>query len=270
MERERPTDLHALIRTQLRRIRTEKGMSQEEFGRRAVYSASTVSAVETGTRALDVPYLKRADEVLETAGMFEELLKTAEKVGQPTWLLRYLDAERAAKQLRCYEPTLVPGLLQTEGYARAVIRAHSTLTEAEVERRLANRLARQSLLDQDEPPQLVAVIDEIVLRRCDEEFRHVMIEQVTHLIDMAERPNITVHVIPSDIAMHVGLSGPFILARDADGTWVGNMENQLGGTLADKGSDLDTLLAKWEAVRNEGLSRRQSIELMKEVVKSWT
>lgn len=216
-----------------------------------------------------MPYLLRADEVLETGGMFKELFETAEALGQPIWLLPYLDAEWNATQLRCYQPTLIPGLLQTERYARAVIRTDVTLTEPEIERRLTARMSRQTIFDAEAPPQLVAVIDDVVLRRTDEEFQEVMAEQVAHLIGLAERPNISVHVIPSDVAMHVGLTGPFILARSAVGEWTGNLETQLGGTLVDKLEELDTLPSRWEAVRNEAMSHRQSIERMKEVVKSW-
>ncbi|QOC92792.1 helix-turn-helix domain-containing protein [Micromonospora craniellae] len=269
MEREQPSDLHELIRTQLRRLRTAAGMNQEEFGRRSNYSASLVSAVETGTRPVDRPFAKRADEVLETGGMFEELLRTAEVLRQPAWFLPYLEAERTARQLRCYQSTLVPGLLQTERYARAVIRCDDTLTDAGVERRLANRMARQAVLDQEEPPQFVAVIDEVVLRRVDERLHDVLVEQVHHLIDLAERPNISVHLVPVGVGMHAGLTGPFILARSTDDGWVGNIETQLGGVLADKDEDVNTLLSKWETVRNEALSGRQSIELMKDCVKPW-
>ncbi|WBB46689.1 helix-turn-helix transcriptional regulator [Verrucosispora sp. WMMA2044] len=269
MEREQPSDLHELIRTQLRRLRAAAGMNQEEFGRRTNYSASLVSAVEVGTRPLDRPYAKRADEVLQTGGMFEELLRTAEVLRQPSWFLPYLEAERNARQLRCYQPTLVPGLLQTERYARAVIRTDAALTEAGVERRLANRMARQAVLEQDDPPQLVAVIDEVVLRRVDEELKDVLVEQVHHLMELATRPNISVHLVPTGVGMHIGLTGPFTLARGADGGWVANLETQLGGVLADKDDDLTALLSRWETVRNEALSGRQSIELMKDVVKPW-
>ncbi|WP_422756791.1 helix-turn-helix domain-containing protein [Micromonospora sp. WMMD708] len=259
-----------LIRAQLRRQRVLAGMNQDEFGKRTNYSASTVSAVETGTRAMDAPFAARADEVLETGGLFVSLLELARRDGQPRWFRPWLDAERAADQLRCYQPTLVPGLLQTEAYARAVIRCDDKLTDAQVEQRLAARMDRQSILNKDEPPQFVVVLDEIVIRRVDEAFHQALADQVNRLIELAERPNISIHIVPADIAIHVGLTGPFILAKTADGGWVGNLENQLGGIVVDKDDALATLLSRWETVRNEALSRRQSTELMKEVVKSWT
>ncbi|WP_405112588.1 helix-turn-helix transcriptional regulator [Micromonospora sp. NBC_01405] len=267
MESEQTADL---IRAQLRRMRTAAGMSQEEFGRRAAYSASTISAVETGTRPIDIPYMRRMDEVLDTGGLFESLLRMAEREGQPSWFRPWLDAERGARQLRCFHPTLIPALLQTENYARAVIRCDDLLSDDKVEKRVAARMDRQAILAQPDPPQLIAVIDEGILRRTDESFRGLMAQQIDRLIVSAERPQVSVHVIPVHVGLHVGMSGPFALARGADGGWIGSLETQLNGSVIDSESELATLMSRWETVRNEALPRRQSIDLLKEVVTSWT
>ncbi|QGN46119.1 helix-turn-helix domain-containing protein [Micromonospora sp. WMMD558] len=259
-----------LIRTQLRRLRVNAELSQEEFGKLVHYSGSQVSALELGQRPLDRLFLKRADEVLNTGGLLTSLLKMAERAGQPSWFRPWLEAERDARQLRCYHPTLIPGLLQTENYGRTVIRADGMLSDGEVEKRLAVRMDRQSILDQPQPPQLVAVLEESVLRRADESFRGLMIQQIAHLLDCAERPQVSVHVIPTEISSHVGLAGPFTLARSEDGGWVGYLEHQLGGTSIDKDEDVSILLARWESVRSEALPHRQSVELMKEVMTSWS
>ncbi|GAB3154447.1 hypothetical protein GCM10027290_48960 [Micromonospora sonneratiae] len=110
--------------------------SQEDFGRIMHYSASMVSAVELGQRPVDLPYLERADEVLKTDGLFAALWKLAKRDGEPVWFRPWLDAERAAIQLRCYQPNLVPGLLQTEAYARAVLRTDGALTDDKLARLL--------------------------------------------------------------------------------------------------------------------------------------
>ncbi|MEU2613885.1 DUF5753 domain-containing protein [Micromonospora sp. NPDC007271] len=129
---------------------------------------------------------------------------------------------------------------------------------------------RQSSLFSPDPPMYVAVIEEAVLRRADESFRGLMVEQIAHLIECAQRPHIHVHIIPATVALHVGLVGPFSLARGSDGGWVGHLETQLGGDVVDKDEDLAILLARWESVRSEALSRQQSIELMKDVMTSWS
>ncbi|TDC57210.1 XRE family transcriptional regulator [Micromonospora sp. KC207] len=258
MEGEQTADL---IRAQLRRIRTAAGLSQEELGRRANYSASTISAVETGTRPLDKPYVKRMDEVLDTGGLFESLLRMAERDGQPSWFRPWLEAERNAKQLRYFNPTLVPGLLQTENYARTVLRFDDTKPEEDVERQVAARLERQEILVREHPPQVVAVIDESALRRTDA----TMGEQLAHLLRMAELPHVHLHAIPSYTGLHVGLSGPLALARSTDGGWVGHLENQLSGLVTDSEDEMATLLERWEGVRGLALPRDLSLALLKEV-----
>jgi transcriptional regulator with XRE-family HTH domain len=259
-----------LIRAQLRRLRLNADLSQEEFGKLVHYSGSQVSAVELGQRPLDRLFLTRADEVLNTGGLLMSLLRMAERDGQPSWFRPWLDAERSARQLRCYQPTLIPGLLQTEHYARAVIRANDALSDDEVEKRLAVRMDRQAILIQPHPPILVAVIEEAALRRADEAFRGIMTQQINHLVECSERQHVSIHVIPAEVSNHIGLNGPFTLAFGSDGGWVGHLENQLGGVVADKDEDVSILLARWESVRSEALPRRQSTLLMKELVISWT
>ncbi|KKJ94533.1 helix-turn-helix transcriptional regulator [Micromonospora sp. HK10] len=260
----------ALIRAQLRRLRLKAELSQEEFGKLVHFSGSQVSAVELGQRPLDRFFLSRADDVLATGGLLMSLLKLAERDGQPSWFRPWLEAERQAQQLRCYQPNLIPGLLQTENFARMMIHTDDMLSEDEVEKRLAVRMDRQSVLVQPSPPMFVAVIEEAVLRRAGEDFRGLMAQQIAHLIECGERKHVAVHVIPKDVSLHIGLTGPFTLARGADGGWIGYLENQLGGTVVDNDDDLATLLSRWEAVRSEALPRRQSIELMKEVMTSWS
>ncbi|WKU04204.1 helix-turn-helix transcriptional regulator [Micromonospora sp. HUAS LYJ1] len=258
MEDERTADL---IRAQLRRQRALAGWNQEELGRRTNYSASTISAVETGTRAMDLPFATRADEVLETGGLFVSLLGMAARNRQPSWFKPWLEAERFAQQLRYFNPTLVPGLLQTANYARAVLRFDDTRPEDEVEEQVGFRMERQEILTKARPPQVVAVIDESALRRRDA----IMGEQLAHLLKMAELPHIHVHVIPADAGLHVGLSGPLALARSADGNWVGHLENQLAGLVVDGEDGMATLLARWEIVRGVALPQALSVALVKEV-----
>ena len=249
------------IRIQLRRVRALAGLNQEEFGRRTNYSASTVSAVETGTRPIDLPYVKRVDEVLDTGGLFESLLRTVQRDGQPSWFKPWLEAERAAKQLRYFNPTLVPGLFQTANYARAVLRFDDTKPEAEVEQQVQSRMERQEILAREHPPQVVAVIDESALRRTDA----IMGEQLAHLLRMAELPHVHIHVIPADAGLHVGLSGPLTLARSADGGWVGHLDNQLGGSPIDSEDGVSRLLKSWESVRGVALPQALSRALLKEI-----
>ncbi len=97
-----------------------------------------------------------------------------------------------------------------------------------------------------------------------------MSAQLLHLAACAERPNTSVHVVPADAGLHAGLSGPLSLAHLEDGSWVGHLESQLGGDVVDRPAELDTLFERWESIRNEALSRRQSLDLIKEGANQWT
>ena len=124
----------SFIVAEIRRARGSAGMTQEAFGRAAGYAASHVSSVENGTRALTIDFIRGADRGLNNGGLFERMI---EELGRPSWFLPWLDAERTATQLRCFQPSLIPGLLQTQDYARAVIRCDDRLSDNEVDRRLA-------------------------------------------------------------------------------------------------------------------------------------
>ncbi|WBB48271.1 helix-turn-helix transcriptional regulator [Verrucosispora sp. WMMA2044] len=259
-----------LIRAQLRRLRLAANLTQEDFGKQVHFSGSQISAIELGQRPFDRLFLKRADEVLNSDGLLLGLLRIAELHGQPHFLRPWLDAERVAQQLRCYHPTLVPGLLQTEHYARAMIRADDMFSDDEVERRLAVRMDRQAILTRPEPPILVAVIEEATLRRADESFRGIMAQQIAHLVDCVQRGGVLIHIIPAELSVHVGLDGPLTLARGAEGDWVGYLENQVGGATIDRAEEIATLLARWEGIRSVALPKGQSELLMKEVMESWS
>ncbi|WP_433346037.1 helix-turn-helix domain-containing protein [Micromonospora sp. CA-111912] len=262
-----PSPLAAFIVAEIRRARGAAGMTQETFGRGAGFSASHVSAVEQGTRALTLDFIKGADRAFSNGGLFERMVT---QLGAASWFLPWLDAERRATQLRYFEPNLIPGLLQTEAYARAVLRLDPRLSDDEVDRRVAARIERQSILAREDPPQLVVVVDEGAIRRVGEGAEKLMSVQLLHLVACAERPNASVHVVPADVCFHAGLSGPLSLAHAADGSWVGHLESQLGGDVVDRAADLDTLFERWESIRNEALSRRQSLDLIKKVATQWT
>ncbi|MFG1674681.1 helix-turn-helix domain-containing protein [Micromonospora sp. NPDC049282] len=262
-----PGPVAGFIVGEIRRARGAAGMTQEAFGKHAGFSASHVSAVESGTRALTVDFIRGADRAVRNGGLFERM---AAELGTPSWFRPWLDAERGATQLRYFEPNLIPGLFQTEAYARAVLRLDPRLADSEVERRVAARIERQEILARETPPSVVVVTDESAIRRVGAGGEKMAGEQLLHLIGCAERPHISVHVVPADVGLHAGLSGPLSLAHMPDGSWLGHLESQLGGDVVNRPADLDTLFERWESVRTEALPRRQSLELIKEVADQWT
>ncbi|WP_431977552.1 helix-turn-helix domain-containing protein [Micromonospora haikouensis] len=255
---------------ELRLFRASLKVSQEEFGRVIGYSGSHVSSVETGGRPPTTEYMRAIDDRYDLDGRFGRMLRELAKLdADPAWLREWLQFEREATTLRWFELSYVPGLLQTERYARATL-AGGRFTAEEVERIVASRMDRLAVLERDQPPQLIAVLDESLLRRPVLDQPGLMAEQLDHLAAQAAREHIQVHVVPADAGMYLGLAGQFIIAELPDGARVAYADNQLRAQIVDTSGDIARLAKTWELVRNEALSRRQSIELIKEVAKSWT
>lgn len=262
------------VMMELRLLRQTLGLSQEEFGRSIGYSASHVSSVETGGRSLTPDYAVALDRAYDPAfregkdGRFGRMLRELSEF-DPDWLRQWIEYEQQAKLLRWYEPAWVPGLLQTEAYARATL-SHNLLKPDEVEQRVHSRLGRQAILAGEQPVQLVAVIDVMVLRRPVVGQPGVMAEQVAHLAKMAELPHVQILVVPEEAGIYPGLQGGFILATLGDGSMVTHLDHQVRAQVVNGADDLATLQQTWEVVRGEALSRRQSLDLIKKAAQTWT
>ncbi|MEU7753194.1 helix-turn-helix transcriptional regulator [Micromonospora sp. NPDC049171] len=185
------------------------------------------------------------------------------------WFRPWEALEREAHSLRSYQPLVLPGLLQTERYARALFSSAGQHTPDDVERLVAARMARQSVLAGNGPPWLTAVIDEGVLRR-SVGGPEVMREQLESLAETEHLPHVRVHVVPSSAGAYAGLSGPFVIASSADNRTAGYLDTQLHGQVASEPADLVLLMAAWENVRGAALSHGQSITLIREVAETWT
>ncbi|WP_165521811.1 helix-turn-helix domain-containing protein [Micromonospora zingiberis] len=254
---------------ELRRRRGAAGLTQAQLGELLYCSDSQVSAIETGTKAPTLPYLTAVDGALGTGGYFttlwDELVKgDAAPVWQREWL-RHI--EREATALRWYEHSFVPGLLQTEAYVRATFRAACT-PAAELDQRVAARMARQVVLAREPSPQLFVVLDEMVLRRpCGGP--DVMAEQVEHLLAAAEQPNIRLRVVPLSAGIYSGLAGAFILADLPDGSRAGCTDHQLESQSTGQPDAIARLALVWDAVQGEALTVGQSLDVLKEAAKRW-
>ncbi|MEV0199275.1 helix-turn-helix transcriptional regulator [Nonomuraea sp. NPDC050691] len=221
-----PTVLRILLGTQLRRLRTEKGISRDDAGYAIRASHAKISRLELG----QVSFKERdVADLLTLYGVTDEterapLLGLARQANAPGWWHKYGDLlpswfevyiglEGAASVIRTYENQFVPGLLQAPGYARAVIRlAHEAAPEQEIERRVRLRTTRQRRLEGEGALTLWAVIDEAVVRRTLGG-PEVMRQQVDHLLEMTGLRNVTVQVMPFDRGGHAAAGGPFSILR---------------------------------------------------------
>lgn len=223
-----PTALRIALGTQLRRLREASGVSAPAAGAAIRGSHAKISRLELGR----VGFKQRdVSDLLSLYGVDDkqrrhELLTLAAQSNIPGWWQQYADIvpgwfeyylglEQAGSVVRTYESQLVPGLLQTEDCARAVIRAgHPGAGSEEIDRRVALRMRRQQVLTRPDAPAVWVVIDEAALWRLGP--RAAMAAQIGHLIDVAELPNVTLQAVPFRSGAHPAAGGPFSILRFSD------------------------------------------------------
>jgi transcriptional regulator with XRE-family HTH domain len=221
-----PTVLRMILARQLQALREKAGMTYEQAAA-AIYSSEwtirRVERAEGGLKPLTVKSLLQAYGVTDPAEIdtFVALSRNASKPGWwhsyddvlPPWFRVAVGLEESASLIRAYEPQVVPGLLQTEGYIRAItVASFPAASEDYAERAVALRLARQHLLARPEPPVYWVVLDETVLRR-PIGGRKVMRAQLEYLIDASAQPKVTIQVIPFAAGWHPALYGMFNIFR---------------------------------------------------------
>jgi transcriptional regulator with XRE-family HTH domain len=243
---------------QLRRLREDHGISREQAGEAIRGSHAKISRLELGRvgfKERDISDLLTLYGVTDP-GEREAFLNLARQANSPGWWHRYgdllpswfetyLGLEQAASVMRCYQSQFVPGLLQTADYGRAVIRlAHGRETPNEIDRRVDLRMRRQEVLLGAGGPVLWAVIDEAALHRPIGGVP-VLRAQLERLIEVAERPNITIQILPYEVGGHAAAGGPFTILRfpEADLPDIVYLEQLTSALYLDKRPDVDRYLA---------------------------
>ena len=257
----------------LRYYRERAGLSRSELARQISKSVSLIQAIELGQRAATAEVTEDLERVLPADGALSCL---RDEIGDglsyqafPAWFQDWAFKEAEAATLRWFEPLIVPGLLQTEDYARAIFRTRFRVTSEEIEEQVAARMKRQEILTHDEPPALWVILDEWVLRR-PVGGRHVMLEQLNRLIDVARQPHIAIEVISADVGAHEGVTGAFAIEDFEDAPSVGYQEGAVRGQPVEERKDVASLDLTWSTLRGEALPRAASLALLEEAAKSWT
>jgi len=262
----------AFLGAELRRARVAAGFSsQEVLAAKLGYDRSVIAKAETGER----PPSPEVAEALEAelfpegpSGWVGRLAKLARRADGPipSWFESWLEAEREAHTLRLWSPVLVPGLLQTAEYARALFLA-TGLDEDAAQEHVSVRLDRQVILDRGKPPHVVVVLDESVLHRLIGS-PQVMADQLVHLAEISERQNLSVQVILSATGANAGLSGAFDLASGDGAPEVLRME-AVEDVTAESRSLIRAAANIFVRVQADALPRAASRTLILEAAEQW-
>ncbi len=211
--RERDMAALSLFADEMKAAREQRGWSQADLADQIPYSLSTISMVEALRRVPTRDLAVNLDKAFGTPGTFTRLEARLRDLPFPASFRPFAAYEAEATALYVFEHSLVPGLLQTSEYARAVMATRPNTAEDEIDNLVVARLARQSVLTRDDPPAplLWALIDEGVLHRPVAP-AEVMHDQLLHLVAVSRRPNLTVQVVPYSAGGHTGLLGAFTIA----------------------------------------------------------
>jgi len=275
-----PTVLRILLGTHLRRLREAKGISAKQAASAIRASDSKISRMELGRNAIrEIDVLDLLTLYGVETGEREQLLTLAEQANRPAWWHRYNDIipewfqayvgmEEAARSIRVYESQFVPGLLQTEEYASAVL-SLGDFPIGETERHVILRTERQRRFRQGDL-MLWAVIDEGALR-CPVAGIAVHLEQLRYLRDMSGTPTLTLQVLPSGMGGHAAPCGFSILRfADPDLPDVVYVENLTSALYLDKHAEVDRYLLAMERLGIMAHDPRRTVEILDDIIKELT
>jgi transcriptional regulator with XRE-family HTH domain len=272
-ERRSPTIRRRRLGAELRQHRERAKVTIEAVAEMLECSASKVSRIETGHTTATVRDVRDMLAIYGVTGAeCEELIQIAREARQKGWWHpyspvlagAYVGLEAAAGSVRAYEQQTVPGLLQTEEYATAMIRAaRPDWVAAEVEQRVRVRMGRQSLLSQDDPIDLWVVLDEAVISR-PVGGEAVMRTQLERLVAAAELPNVTLQVLPFEVGAHAGMDGTFTILSfpepgDPDVVYA---ENATGGLFLEKREELQKYIFIFDHIRAAAMRPEESVALI--------
>ncbi|GHF04113.1 helix-turn-helix domain-containing protein [Streptomyces fumanus] len=277
-----PTVRRRRLGQELRRLRELKGMTAEEVAERLLVSQSKISRLENGRRSIsqrDVRDLCGVYEV-EDQRIVDSLMQMAKDSRQQGWWHAfgdipysvYIGLETDAESLRTYEPQIITGLLQTRGYAEALIPGALPETSiADIEKRVQVRIRRQERVTAEHNPlRLWVVLDEAALRRIVGN-KQIMREQLEHVAEMSKLPHITVQVLPFDVGAHPGINGQYSILEFSDtaDSSVVYIEGVTSDLYLEKAHDVQKYTVMYEHLRAQALNVEQSRQLILDVAKEY-
>ncbi|MEV0621278.1 helix-turn-helix transcriptional regulator [Nonomuraea sp. NPDC050404] len=233
---------------ELRRLRLAEGWTLEALGARVGYSGTMVGYFELAKRPVPETFVATAEGALGLDGELAALWKEINPKHTPKWFRQWPKIEKAAVAIRTWQPLVMPGLLQTEAYAGALLRAEPGAMDEQVKEMVRARLERQSIFQRVVPPMYAAVMDEGILHR-PVGGRKVMREQLEHLLTLMTHPKITIQVVPLEVGATPGLLGGFSIAQLSHGLDTAYLESASNGQVTDRADEVRAISLRYDAIR---------------------
>ncbi|MFF0446220.1 helix-turn-helix domain-containing protein [Streptomyces sp. NPDC004609] len=250
----------------LQALREHTGLSREEFGELVRFSKHTVASIEQGRRMPDRDFVERAEELLGNTGALRKAAPhLTRQAGLASWFRQWARLEAQAATLWTYECRVIPGLLQTERYARAVTESVPPVKDEEqVTKQVAARLERQQLFERRPPIAFSFIIEQALVER-GTGGPDVTRELLDHLLERSSRFNVELQIMPRYQPDHAGLDGPVRLAETPENRWFGYAEGQRGGMLISDPKEVSITLQRYARLRSQALNSEDSRGLLKQL-----
>lgn len=252
-----------MLGAQVAAFRRAAGLTQRQLAERVIVAEESMASIEQGRLPLKLDLARALDEVFGVKGVLEAGVDNIPEIDQfPLWAEEYMDQEREAISLSLYANQVLPGLLQTREYARAVLRNRIPPYDAdEVETKTAARVGRQEILHRKSPPMLSFVVWEPVLRmHMGSPEAHA--NQLAHLRTRAKLPGLSLQFMLLANKSHAGLDGPFVLLETPDHQHLAYNETQRGSQWVSDPDEVSILEHKYAMLRTQALSREDSLDLL--------
>ncbi|MBZ6226654.1 helix-turn-helix domain-containing protein [Streptomyces olivaceus] len=251
---------------QLKRFRVRAGLERAVFGSTTGYSVSTIAAYEQGRRVPPPRFIDQADEVLDAGGVLQEMKEEVARAQFPAFFRDAASLEREAVELHVYEMYAVPGLLQTEEYARAVSAVRRPLLDEDrIEQGLSARLARQEIFARKPAPLVSFVLEECVLQR-PLGGREVLRGQLEQVLLIGHKRNVEIQVMPVSREDHGALGGPFTLIDTPEGRRIAYAEVQGDSRLYSGQPKVRELEARYGILRAQALTPSESLAYVEKLL----
>lgn len=260
------TGMLCVFGRQLKLFRERAGLDRARFGSMTGYSVSTIAAFEQARRIPPPKFIDRADELLQAGGVLSASKEEVARAQYPAFFRDAAKLEAEAVELHVYANQAVPGLLQTEEYARAIfMMMRPPMPDELIEQRVGARLVRQEILSSRDAPLASFVIDEAVLRR-PIGGRGILRGQLEQILLMGQRRNVEIQVMPLDREENAGMAGPFTLIETKEGRRIAYAEVQNVSRLQTERDRVRALEVKYGIIRAQALTPRESLAYVEELL----